>query len=371
MQIVVRTEGLREALAKFLTVVDRKNSRPILTCTLITVKDSCIECVATDLEVSAKIIVNANVKETGQFCVNTKNIFDILRELPDGEVTLEMGHNETSLKIRYKEIFYSLLVYKTDDFPHLGFENQFNKFSLKGYQLQEMINRTNHAISNDETRLYLNGIYFQEIDSKLRAVATDGHRLALIETALEGHQIETLVNGIIIPRKGVTELKKISEAYSDHQLQISVDESFMFVSAENKYFLSIRLIAREYPKYQAVIPNKTSFKLITDRDAFMVAVKRISLMSNEKSHGVKIKIGEREMTITAQRESSGEGTEKIPVDYDGKNMEIGFNARYLMDALSALDGGEVSLELNNELSPVIIKSQQLPHYLGIIMPLKL
>lgn len=371
MQIQVQTESLRDAFAKILTVVDKKHSRPILTCTQIHAKENRLECIATDLEVSAKIILDAEVKESGTFCVNTKNLFDILRELPDGLVILEMGQNDNSLKIFFKDIHFSLLVYKSDDFPHLSFENQFNRFEIEGQKLLEMIHKTNHAISTDETRLYLNGIFFQEIESKLRAVATDGHRLALIESPLEAHGIEPLVNGVIVPKKGVYELKKISEAYSGKKIQVSLDESFMFVSAENKYFLSIRLIAREYPKYQAVIPHKTTFKMIAERDPFLTAVKRISIMSNEKSHGVRLKISDQGVTVAAQNKDLGEATEKIPVDYNGKEMEIGFNARYLIDALSTFDGGEIIFELNNELSPVIVKSDNTPHYLGIIMPLKL
>lgn len=371
MQIQVQTELLREALNKILTVVDKKNSRPILTCTLINAKNSQIELSATDLEVSAKIIIPAKVKNPGQFCVNSKNIFDILRELPDGEVTLEMGENETSLRLSYKDIFYSLLIYKTDDFPHLTFENQYNQFHLKASQLLAIINKTSHAISTDETRLFLNGIYLQEIDHKLRAVATDGHRLSLIETELENGQIDTLINGIIVPKKGVYELKKIAETYNDKDIKISVDDSFMFVSAEEKYFLSIRLIAREYPKYQASIPSKMSFKLVADRDALLDAVKRIRIMSNEKSHGVRVKLNDKEISIMAQHPSLGEAEEKLAVDYDGKEMEIGFNARFLIDALAVLDEGDVSIELNNELSPVILKSTMLPNYLGIIMPLRL
>lgn len=371
MQIQVKTESLRDAFGKILSVVDKKHSRPILICTQVIARSGKIECVATDLEVSAKLILDAKIEQEGTFCVNTKNLFDILRELPEGDIVLEMNKSDNSLSISHKNINFSLLVYKSDEFPHLSFENQYNQFDLLGSQILEMIHKTHHAISTDETRLYLNGIYLQEIESKLRAVATDGHRLALIETNLEGKEIDPLINGVIVPKKGVAELKKLSESYSDKKINISVDESFMFVNADNKYFLSIRLIAREYPKYQAVIPHKTTYKLIAERDAILTAVKRISIMSNEKSHGVRLKINDQELLITAQNKDLGEGTEKIQVDYNGQEMEIGFNARYLMDALSTFDSGEIIFELNNELSPVIVKSETEPHYLGIIMPLKL
>ena len=219
--------------------------------------------------------------------------------------------------------------------------------------------------------MYLNGIFLQETDSKLRAVATDGHRLSIYDSDLSQTQIDTLVNGIIIPKKGVHELKKISESYPESVLKLSVDDSFMYVSADDTYFLSIRLIAREYPKYQAVIPNKTSFMLKTDKNIFLDAVKRIRIMSNEKSHGVRLQLTNSELILSANHPSLGDARETIAVSYDGNELEIGFNAKYLIDTLSSLEEGEIQFEINNELSPVILKSETIPNYLGVIMPLKL
>jgi DNA polymerase-3 subunit beta len=205
----------------------------------------------------------------------------------------------------------------------------------------------------------------------LRAVATDGHRLSLLETDLGENNIESLVNGIIIPRKGVNELKKLADTFQDAEITIAVDDSFLYASIADQYFISLRLIAREYPKYQAVIPSKTTFTMTADRDSFFDAVRRIKIMSNEKSNGVKVRLSGEEMTIMANHPSLGDALETIPVNYDGGEMEIGFNAKYLIDTLSTFDEGDISLELNNEMSPVIIKSNNLPNYLGIIMPLRL
>lgn len=367
----VHSEEFRDGIGKVLSVVDKKNSRPILTYTLITAKNNQLELSATDLEVSAKVIIDASVEKEGNFCVNAKNLSDILRELPNDVLKIEIPENENILKITCKDIHFSLLVYKNDDFPHLAFENKNSEFTLSSESMLDIINKTFHAISNDETRLFLNGIYLQEVESKLRVVATDGHRLSLVDTDIENSTLDNLVNGIIIPKKGVYELKKIAETFSDKNIKISVDDSFMYVNAEEKYFLSVRLIAREYPKYQAVIPSKTSFTLKADKNLLFDAVRRIKIMSNEKSNGVRVKLEGRDMVVMANHPSLGNARETIQVDYDGKDMEIGFNAKYLMDTLSTLNDGEVVFELNNELSPVVIKSQLMPNYLGIIMPLKL
>lgn len=370
MEFNVITSNLREAIGKVISVVDKKNTRPILTYTKIILSSNQIEILATDLEVSAKIKIDTNSQSQGEFCVNAKNLYDILQVLPEGEIQFKLN-DDNNLDIHLNEIHYKLLVYKSEDFPHLTFENIENQFQLKAEKLLEIIQKTSYAISNDETRLYLNGIYFQDIEGKLRAVATDGHRLALLNTEVTTNFSENLINGIIIPKKGINELKKIAETYHQDEIKISVDESFMFVNAQDKYFLSIRLIAREYPKYQAVIPNKTTYCVRIEKEVFLNAAKRIKIMSNEKSNGVRVKLDASKMTLSANHPSLGNAFETISTEYDGNEMEIGFNAKYLIEALNIIQDTEVILEINNELSPVIIRADKMPNYLSIIMPLKL
>jgi DNA polymerase-3 subunit beta len=372
MHAIVTSNLIKEAINKVITVVDRKNTRPILAYTLVEARDNKLSFSATDMEVSARIEIDANIKSPGTFCLNAKNFFDILKELPSTEIELFIDVNENSLKINCGDIHFSLLVFKNEDFPHLIFGNKENEFHIDSGKVLEIISKTNHAISNDETRLFLNGIYLQEVDNKLRAVATDGHRLSMIDTELEVSGNESLKNGIIVPRKGISELKKLAESNAAHEvITISVDESFIYVKSDEKYFLSIRLISREYPKYQAVIPQKTSSKLIADKSTLLDAVKRIKVMSNEKSNGVRAEITAQGVTITANHPSLGDAREKILGQYDGKEIEIGFNAKYLLETLTTFDDGDITIEINNELSPVLIKSVQHPNYLGVIMPLKL
>ncbi|MEC7277536.1 MAG: DNA polymerase III subunit beta [Bdellovibrionota bacterium] len=371
MHAQVSTESIREAINKVTSVVDRKNTRPILAYTLVEASDGQISFSATDLEVSAKVTIEAITEVPGSFCVNAKNFSDILRELPNSNLELKLDEKENSLKINCGDIHFTLLIYKNEDFPQLVFQNKSNEFSVPSEKLQEIISKTSHAVSTDETRLFLNGIYLQEIDSKLRAVATDGHRLSMIDTEIEDNNIDNLINGIIVPRKGVNELKRVAESYPKSPINISVDDSFMYVNCDEKYFLSIRLISREYPKYQAVIPQKTTYSMTTDKGSLFDALRRIKIMSNEKSHGVRVKFAEREIVLMANHPSLGDAMEKIAVDYNGKEMEIGFNAKYLIDTLATFDDGEIQFEINNEFSAVVIKSPGIPHMLGIIMPLKL
>ena len=370
MKLTIQSHVLRDAINKVLSVVDKKNSRPILTNCLIRSQGQKLELIATDLEVSAKIILNAKIETEGSFCINSKNISDILRELPNEELLLNVDSNNL-LNLNCKNINYSLLVISADEFPQLNFQNQSSEFRLKTKQIAHIINKTSHAISTDETRLYLNGIYLQMSDSKLRAVAIDGHRLALLDTHEFIGENKFLADGVIVPRKGISELKKIADTYPEDEAAISLDDSFMFVNARNEYYLSIRLIAREYPKYQTVIPSKTTNRFHIDRNAILNAVKRIKILSNEKTNGIKLNVANNVLTISTNHPALGQANETLPIAYDGKATEIGFNAKYLIESLSVLNETDVTFEFNNELSPVVIKADDLPEFLGIIMPLKL
>jgi DNA polymerase-3 subunit beta len=370
MKITIQSQILRDAINKVLSVVDKKNSRPILTNCLLKSQGQKLELIATDLEVSAKIILNAKIEKEGSFCINSKNIADILRELPNDDVVLSVENNNL-LNLTCKNISYSLLITSTDEYPQLSFQNQNSEFRLKTKQVAHIINKTSHAISTDETRLYLNGIYLQITDGKLRSVAIDGHRLALLDTHEFIGENKYLADGVIVPRKGISELKKIADSYPEDEVIISLDDSFMFVNARNEYLLSIRLIAREYPKYQTVIPSKTTNRFVIDRNAILNAVKRIKILSNEKTNGIKLNILKNELVITTNHPALGQATETLPISYDSKATEIGFNAKYLIESLSVLNETDVTFEFNNELSPVVIKADDLPEFLGIIMPLKL
>lgn len=370
MKIAIQAHALREAINKVLSVVDKKNSRPILTNCLVRSQGQKLELIATDLEVSAKIILNCKIEGEGSFCINSKNIADILRELPNDELVMTVD-NTNLLNLTCKNINYSLLITNADEFPQLSFQNQSTEFRLKTKQIAHIINKTSHAISTDETRLYLNGIFLQLTDSKLRAVAIDGHRLALLDTAEFLGENKYLIDGVIVPRKGISELKKIADTYPEDDVSISLDDSFMFVNARNEYYLSIRLIAREYPKYQTVIPSKTTNRFHIDRNAILNAVKRIKILSNEKTNGIKLNIQTNELVISTNHPALGQASERLPIAYDGKSTEIGFNAKYLIESLAVMNETDVTFEFNNELSPVVVKADDLPEFLGIIMPLKL
>ena len=371
MNFTIESYELKNALSRVISVVERKTTNQIIGYALFEIDNDILTLSATDCEVFARVKSKVNSQISTKFCVNAKNLFEILRELKDGVLTFEIDLQSNTVSLKSNDIFYSLLIYDPSDFPQINTPESEKPIKISSQNLIEMINLTSHAISSDETRVYLNGLFFQKIDGKLRAVATDGHRLSLLDTHVDNDSNDNLIDGIIIPKKGVHELKRMADSVEIDNIELSVDDSFIYARSGDDYFISIRLIARDYPKYQAVIPAKTTFKIKADRNRFYEAIKRIRIMANDKSNQVRLNIDSTKIELSANHPSLGNAKELIPVDYDGKKMEIGFNAKYLVEALSSLSEGEVLIELNNEISPVIIKSASLPNYLGIVMPLKL
>ena len=371
MKVSLNSHSLRDSIGKVLSVIDRKNTRPILSYSLFWAHEGKIELMATDLEMSAKVIVDANVENSGKFCINAKNIFEILKELPDTDVHLNLDEKNNLLKLNCGKINYSLVICSSEEFPNLNFESSEAPFNISKDTLQEIFSKTSYAISNDETRQFMNGIFFQAKEQKLRAVATDGYRLALIDKLNSIKENDHLSQGIIIPRKGISEIKRAIETTKSDSLFVSVDDSFIYLNINHEYFLTVRLISRDFPKYEAYIPKTSVYKLSINKDKFLSAVKRMKILANEKSNGLRFSFKEQDLTISANHPSLGDAVETIPVDYSGDELDIGLNAKYLIDTFSAIDDDEVFFEFNNELSPVIIKSKSEADYFGLIMPLKL
>ena len=337
----------------------------------MTAKDNSLYLEATDLEVSCKISYKAEVFESGKLCVNPKSLFDLFNGMPNRGIHLETSKGSHLLKMSSGKIEASLVTCSSEKFPPLSFTDSDEVFELKSKDILNFIAKTSHAIGHDETRIFLNGIFIQQSNGKLRAVATNGYTFALFDSKGPDSSYKTLSKGIIIPKKGVAELKKFAEQEKELNLNFSVDESFIYVSTSKKNRLSIRLISRDYPPYETVIPSKTLYSMTLSRDYLIDAIKRVKVLANEKSNAIKLSIDEDKLTISADHPVLGHATEKIDIHYEGKCMDIGFNAKYIMDSLSVFEDGDITLEFNNNLSPVVIKSPKLPEFLAIVMPLKI
>jgi DNA polymerase-3 subunit beta len=374
MQVAVSCSQLSYALSRSLSVSEKKNPKPIFAFCLINVYGSCLEIMSTDSEVSSKYMVKAKVSGHGMFCVQLKFFADILREMPGNEdLYFEWSEKSHILKLQCQEIHFTLRTSSHTEFPNIKFDQRIHQFKLQSGIISSLINKTYHCLPTDEARPSLNGILLQQTSGKFRAVSTDGHRLALFETQKLDNieNIEPLEDGIIVPKKGIIELKKMSEAYPNTLLDVSLDEGSLNVSYGETQTLCIRLVARDFPNYKAVIPPKMAYRLTCDRTTFLNACKRIKILSSEKTNGLKLFVREDALTLTVNHPALGIALEKINVSYKGQEIEIGLNAKYIIDVLTILSDSEIIIDFNNELGPIIITSPNLPEFMGIIMPLQL
>ena len=370
MEVLINSNELKEALGKVLSILEKKSSTwPIISYALFDISESVIDIQVTDIEVAAKITIKAEVGSKGRFCINAKNLFDVLRGFHDRYVKIELKENE--LNISSENIHYSILVYKSDDYPNLRFQHDDMTLQIESHRIQDILLKISHSISSDETRMNLNGIFLCEYDNKLRSVSTDGHRFSMIDTEIDNFDPEIFGNGIIVPRKGVFELKKLADNDKNSLITVSVDNTFLYASIEGSYFLSIRLLSRTYPNYRNAIPENPIRHFFVDKSLLLDAVRRVKVMSNEKSHSVIIKLAPAQMEVVANDPLLGKAYEKIPIRYDAEEIEIGLNANYLIDSLSIFEDGDVEFQLNNDIMPIVVKPSKRSDYLSIIMPLKL
>lgn len=370
MKIKLQSIDLKNALSKIQNIVDKKSTRPVLANCRLEASDNFLVITATDLEVSAEIKLSSEVTQPGKLCINTKNFSDIVRELPESLLEISVDE-ENLLHLNCESIHFSLLITSSDEYPQINFNHNEQPIKISTDNFSNIISKTFYATSTDETRIYLNGIYFQTTGGNLRAVAIDGHRLAMLDKNEFIGENALLEKGIIIPRKGILELKKLAEANQNSELLLSIDESFIYAKVNDTYQISIRLILREYPNYQSVIPSKTTHDLKVNKELFLNAVKRIRILSNEKTNGIKVVLKPNQATLSANHPTYGKAIENVPISYNGPETQIGFNARYLMDGLAVFNSGDIKIEFNNELSPVVFKSKDFENYLGIVMPLKI
>ena len=368
---MTKTKDLKTALSRIISISDKKSNSSQSNECFFKVDANSIELMSTDNEVFAKVSLQGESNDNFSFCTNSKNLFDIIKELNEEHISFDFDQEENSLRLSTNNSFYELLTYQNDHFNFCSFPNCISSITLSRFSLLQMLALTSYAVSNDETRIYLNGLFLQEVNNNLRMVATDGHRLSMLEKEFKGDSNDFLLNGVILPKKGIQELKRICESKDVENLELYIDDTFIYVKNNFDYELTIRQISRDYPKYQAVIPSKTKSSFSVQKDLLFEAVKRIKVMSNEKSNQIRLKLFRDKAELSANHPGLGKAKEVVPVNFEGDSLEIGFNAKYLIDALAALDTSDVTFELNNEISPIIIKEPNNPNYLGIITPLKL
>ena len=368
MELKAMRGDLLAALYWTQSIVERRNTMPILANVLIECQKANIRVTATDLEVGVRAELEGDVVKDGTVTVNAKKLYEIIRELPTEQVHLKRLENEW-VEIKSGKSVFKTVGMEAREFPQFPEFPAEQLLTVPAGVFREMIERTLFAVSMDETRYSLNGVYMAEGGSgQVRMVATDGHRLAFEERALG---VLGLSKGVILPRKGLGELKKLMESGDDEVVAIGFRENMGLVT-KGKIELFMRLVDGDFPDYTKVIPTGNPSTARVDHDQLLQALRRVSILSNERYKGVKMEFSKEKVAISTSNPDLGEAVEEIEADYNGKSISIGFNARYLIDVLAVLVGeGEITIELKDELSPSVIRKTGNDSYLYVLMPMRL
>jgi len=372
MKFTIARADLLRSLNHVHSVVERRNTIPILANVLLRADKDSLSLTTTDMDLEIVESVSAKTATPGTTTVPANTLYDIARKLPDDSaIEFSSGANETTLLVKTGKSTFRLGCLPTEDFPKMGSSDKFAAtFSLPAADLRTLIDRTRFAISNEETRYYLNGIYLHAAESDgvavLRAVATDGHRLALFEMPLPDGAKD--MTGVIIPRKAINEIRKLIDEAGD-SITINLSENKLKFSFDH-IALTTKLIDGTFPDYDRVIPKNNNKVLELDPKLFASAVDRVSTISSEKSRAVKLTLGGKSMTLSANSPDSGSASEEIEIRFNSGAMEIGFNSAYLMDVARQIEGTGCRILLSDPASPTIIQDAADTSSLYVLMPMR-
>jgi DNA polymerase-3 subunit beta len=380
MEVTLSKQCLASALSRTAGIADRKSSMQILSNAMIAAEGpKQVLLATTDLNISASGVMPAEVAKGGSITLPAKTLNDIVRNLPGGEVTIRVDGDAgvvTSGRSQFK-----LLGLPAEDFPRLPDVSGVDFFELDADVVVKMIERTSYSISSDETRPHINGALFQGDGKVLRMVTTDGHRLSKVEHKTEESGFFNF--SMVVPNKGIIEIRRLLEE-GQGPVSIGSFEGSVFVRREvelekgaegskpqtAEFVLVSKLIEAEFPPYDQVIPKSKEHSIVVPRPALLEALRRVSVVSSERTLGVKFQLSEGALEISTDNPSVGEGSELIDLGYEGEELVIGFNARYFIDVLSVLHEDDVTLELSGNLDPAVIKDDSCG-FIGVIMPMRI
>ncbi len=367
MELVVRKPDLLRELQLFQGIVERKNTIPILANVLIDATTSEIRLLATDLEVALSSRCEGVVSKPGTITIPAKKLYEIVRALP--ETDIKLAEEKGSVRVSADRFDSRIQTLPKDDFPALPSPARKHQSTLPREGLRQMVAKTQFAITGEDTRYFLNGAKFILKPGSLTLVATDGHRLAHVEvTADSGVKAET---GVILPKKTMTELGKLLAEF-EGEISFEAGENHLFFELGTRTLVS-RMIDGQFPAYERVIPKGNDKTLEFDRDRLTNAVKRVALLSNERSRAVKFEVGKGTVEVTSSSSEFGDAREQIVVDYTGSPLTISFNAQYVLDFLNAVETDVVSLSLKDEVSQAVMKPVGADgyDYTYVIMPMRI
>ncbi len=368
MKLTIAKEQLLAGLQAVQNVVGSRTTLPILSNVLLSAADGHLELTATDLDVTIACSVVATVERPGRTTLPVKKLFGIVRELPASEIELDVDEKAVC-SVRAGASFFKINGLAAEEFPPLPSFKQARAVSLPQEKLKAMLRKTSFAVSTDESRYVLNGIFFSLKDHKVTLVATDGRRLALTDEETE-ISAEAQAD-FIVPTKAINEVNRLLGGAGSVELKYSENQVSFTTAGEGQMGVLIisKLVDGNYPNYRQVIPGECQERISLPREEFLGALRRAELMTSDKSNSVKLGFSRNQLSITANTPEVGEARENLAINYKGKDFAIAFNPAYLMDPLKALETDEIAFELIDELSPGVVKAS-VP-FLYVIMPLRM
>jgi len=364
MNLKVGKQELFEKLSDIQNIVEKRNTMPVLSHFLLDAKKKGAFIQATDLETAIKepveLVSGAEVK----LCIPARKFFEIIREV-EGDITIET-EDSGWIRVRAGLSSFRLACLPPEEFPQWPAMAEAEEFQAPAPLLGEMLEKTIYASGESDTRYTLNGLLFHLTPQGLTVVGTDGHRMAVISKPLESPLKEE--KKVIIPRKAASELRRVLE--KDGTVSVLVGKNHVLFKVADVEFLT-RLIEGTYPNYTQVIPASNDKKCIVEREGFIKALRRVSVMSRERSNAVKADISEGGLRLSSSNPDLGEASDELPADYKGEPLTTGYNARYLLDALNALSSEKVSLELTDPLSPTLLRAEGDEDYRCVVMPMRI
>lgn len=368
MNLTIAKDQLIHGLQSVQNIVSTRTTLPILSNVLLRAANNKLEFTATDLDVSICCSVEAKVKKPGATTIPVKKFFGIVRELASPEIELEVDEKH-ACSVRAGASFYKILGLSADEFPPIHSLKDDKKITVPQEKLKGMLRKTSFAISTDESRYVLNGIFISLKEHKMTMVATDGRRLALVD-----EEVDIPVNSqneFIIPTKAVNELNRLLVDKGDVELKLSENQVALTLNDDKGFSILLlsKLVEGNYPNYRQVIPNETKERIALPREELLAAVRRAQIMTSDKANSVKMTVALNNLAITANSPEVGEARESMAINYKGKEMAIAFNPAYIVEPLAALTEDEVFLELIDELSPGVLKING--PFLYVVMPMRL
>ncbi len=366
MKATIERATLLKSLGHVQSVVERRNTIPILSNVLIEARDDgSIRLMATDLDLQVDESVPAQVASAGATTVSAHTFFDIVRKLPEGS-QVELSASEGKMQVVAGRARFNLSTLPRDDFPVISEGELPTRFELPAATLRQIIDKTRFAISSEETRYYLMGIFLHVADDKLKAAATDGHRLARV--TVDKPDGADGMPDVIIPKKCVVELRKLLDEV-DGTAEVSLSPTKVRFGLGSAVLTS-KLIDGTFPDYNRVIPTANDKLLKLDPKSFMAGVDRVATIASEKTRAVKMAVDRDKITLSVTSPENGLAVEEIAADYGSDNIEIGFNARYLMDILAQIEGDTVEVHLADAAAPTLLRENDKSNALYVLMPMR-